>query len=250
MMRLRQVALVGRDLAAIREDIAEVLGLGEAYADPGVGKYGLSNQVWPVGDTFLEVVSPQQPGTTAGRLLDKRGGDGGYMAIFQTDDLAKARARIAAAGIRVVDQMDRNGASFTHLHPKDVPGAIVSVDAMQPAERWEWGGPAWRDHVRTDTSVEIRGAEIQGADPAAMSARWAEALGCPAEQTPDGWRLVTDGGEIRFTTPKDDRGEGLSAFDVAVRDPGAVRERARARGCLGRDGEVVLCGTRVRLVQA
>ena len=249
-MRLRQVALVGRDLAAIREDIREVLGLGEAYADPGVGKYGLANQVWPIGDTFLEVVSPKQEGTTAGRLLDKRGGDGGYMAIFQVDDLAAARARIAAAGVRIVDQSDRNGASFTHLHPKDVPGAIVSVDAMVPRERWEWGGPDWRDKVRTNVSVEIRGAEIQGDDPAAMSERWAAVLGCPRERTADDWRLVVDGGEIRFTPPNDDRGEGLCAFDVAVRDPEAVRRRAKARGCVDGRGEVRLCGTRVRLVQA
>ena len=153
-MRLRQIALVGKDLDRIRDDITAVLGLGEAYADPGVGKYGLHNQVWPIGDTFLEVVSPQQDGTTAGRLIDKRGGDGGYMAIFQTDDLAAARARIAAAGIRVVDQRDHKGAAFTHLHPKDVPGAIVSVDAMEPKERWEWGGPDWRTlFVTASTSL-------------------------------------------------------------------------------------------------
>jgi hypothetical protein len=249
-MRLRQIALVGKDLDRIRNDIAAVLGLGEAYADPGVGKYGLRNQVWPIGDTFLEVVSPQQDGTTAGRLLDKRGGDGGYMAIFQTGDLAAARARIAAAKIRVVDQIDRNGASFTHLHPKDVPGAIVSVDAMEPKERWEWGGPNWRDNVRTEVAVEIRGCEIQGADPGAMSERWTAALGRPREETADGWRIGVDGGEIRFVKLQDERGEGLRAFDVAVREPAEVKARATARGCVDAAGEVVLCGTTVRLLPA
>lgn len=248
-MRLRQIALVGKDLDRIREDITAVLGLGPAYADPGVGKYGLHNQVWPIGDTFLEVVSPKTEGTTAGRLLDKRGGDGGYMAIFQTGDLAAARARIAAANIRVVDQRDHEGASFTHLHPKDVPGAIVSIDAMDPPERWEWGGPDWRAHVKTGVSSEIRGCEIQGEDPDAMSARWVQALGRERERTADGWRIRVDGGEIRFVTPRDDRGEGLREFDVAVRDPAAVRAAAKARGCLV-DGKVVLCGTNVRLIAA
>jgi hypothetical protein len=247
-MRLRQIALVGKDLDAIRDDIAAVLGLGEAFADPGVGKYGLRNQVWPIGDTFLEVVSPQAEGATAGRLLEKRGGDGGYMAIFQVDDLAAARAQIAAAGVRVVDQADRNGASFTHLHPKDVPGAIVSVDAMEPKERWEWGGPNWRDNVRTEVAVEIRGCEIQGEDPDAISMRWSGALGRPRERTADGWRIPVEGGEIRFVTPKDGRGEGLRAFDVAVRNPAEVRARAKPRGCLDAAGEVVLCGTTVRLL--
>jgi len=249
-MRLRQIALVGENLDQIRDDITAVLGLGEAYADLGVGKYGLRNQVWPIGDTFLEVVSPKGDGTTAGRLLAKRGGDGGYMAIFQTGDLAAARARIAAAKIRVVDQADRNGASFTHLHPKDVLGAIVSVDAMEPMERWEWGGPHWRDHVKTDVTVEIRGCEIQGGDPDAISARWAEALGLPREQARGGFRIPVDGGEIRFVALKDGRGDGLREFDVAVRDPAAVKARAKARGCVDEAGEVVLCGTSVRLVEA
>ena len=249
-MRLRQIALVGKDLDAIRDDVAAVLGLGEAYADPGVGKYGLRNQVWPIGDTFLEVVSPQQEGTTAGRLLEKRGGDGGYMAIFQVDDLPAARARIAAKGVRVVDQADRNGASFTHLHPKDVPGAIVSIDAMEPRERWEWGGPDWRKNVRTDVAVEIRGCEIQAEDPDAVSKRWAEVLDRPRERTAEGWRIGVDGGEIRFVTPADGRGEGLTEFDVAVRDPQDVRARAKARGCVDGAGNVVLSGTRVKLVPA
>lgn len=249
-MRLRQIALVGKDLDAIREDVAAVLGLGEAYADPGVGKYGLRNQVWPIGDTFLEVVSPMQEDTTAGRLLEKRGGDGGYMAIFQVDDLETARARIAAAGVRVVDQADRNGASFTHLHPKDVPGAIVSIDAMEPKARWEWGGPDWRSNVRTDVAVEIRGCEIQGDDPDAISNKWAVVLGCPREATSGGWRIAVEGGEIRFGAPRDGRGEGLAEFDVAVRDPVAVRGRAMARGCVDSSGAVVLCGTRIRLVPA
>src|SRR3954469_18850515 len=103
-MRLRQIALVGQDLDACEADIRAILGLDYAYDDPGVGKFGLKNAVFPVGETFLEVVSPKQPGTTAGRLLEKRGGDGGYMVILQVEDIAEARARIAAANARVVEQ--------------------------------------------------------------------------------------------------------------------------------------------------
>src|SRR6185295_3297701 len=105
-MRLRQIALVARDLDAVRADIASVFGLDYAYVDPVVGRYGLTNLVFPVGDTFLEVVSPVVEGTTAGRLLEKRRGDGGYMVILQTDHLAQARDRVRAAGARIVDQKD------------------------------------------------------------------------------------------------------------------------------------------------
>lgn len=251
-MRLRQIALVAQDLAAAEADIRAILGLSYAYDDPGVGKYGLKNAVFPVGETFLEVVSPKQEGTTAGRLLDKRGGDGGYMAIFQVRDIAEARARIAKAGARTVANADRSdGVHMTHIHPKDIGGAIVSVDQMEPWERWEWGGPVWRENARADTSTAIVGAEIQGDDPAAMAARWGEILGFTPAQSDGGWRIDLDeGGELRFVTAKDGRGEGLGRFDVAVRDPEAVRAAAKARGKLDAKGNAILAGTRVRLVGA
>jgi catechol 2,3-dioxygenase-like lactoylglutathione lyase family enzyme len=247
-MRLRQIALVARDLAAASADISAVLGIDYAYDDPGVGKYGLRNAVFPIGDTFLEVVSPKEPGTTAGRLLEKRGGDGGYMVILQVDDLARALERVNNAAARIADQRDENGAAFTHIHPKDIGGAILSLDRMVPKERWEWGGPHWLSHVCTDTSLKLAGAELQAKDPARMAARWAQVLGRTAVMDAGVWRILLDDGEIRFSPERDGRGEGLGAFDVAVRDPDAVRAVAAARGLLDSDGAVVLAGTRVRLI--
>jgi len=249
-MRLRQIALVAKDLDAVHADIGAVLGLDWAYDDFGVGKYGLRNAVFPIGNTFLEVVSPKTDGTTAGRLLEKRGGDGGYMVILQADDLAAARAAIHAAGVRVVDQWDGDGAAFTHLHPKDVGGAILSVDHMDPKDRWEWGGPDWSRHVRTDVSTAVVGAELQADDPAAMAARWAAVLDRPAVPAGKGWKIALDEGEIRFVRASDSRGDGLGAFDVAVRDPAAVRTAAAVRGLVDADGVLTLSGARVRLVQA
>lgn len=246
MMRLRQIALVGADLAAAKAEITQVLGLGADYLDKGVRKFGLVNAVWPVGDTFLEVVSPAEPGTTAGRLMDKRGGDGGYMVILQVDDGLAARARAVGLGVRLVEQAEFKGVVMTHFHPRDVGGAILSVDQMTPPERWEWGGPDWETNVRTEVTTGIVGAELQGPDPEAMATRWGEVLGRPVEFTGEGWRIALDGGELRFVEARDGRGEGLGAFDVAVRDPAAVRA-----GAARTEGEaVVLCGTRVNLVAA
>jgi hypothetical protein len=248
-MRLRQIALVAKDLAAVRADISAVLGIDYAYDDPGLAKYGLRNAVFPIGDTFLEVVSPKEAGTTAGRLLEKRRGDGGYMVILQVDDLAQALARVKDASARIADQVDKDGAAFTHIHPKDVGGAILSLDRMIPKERWEWGGPHWQSHVCTDTSVKVAGAELQAKDPGGMAARWAQVLGRTAVRDAGVWRIRLEEGEIRFTADCDGRGEGLGAFDIVVRDIEAVEAKAEARGLLDANGTVVLAGTRVRLIQ-
>ncbi|HEY8618064.1 VOC family protein [Phenylobacterium sp.] len=250
MMRLRQIALVARDLAAAEADIRDVLGLDYAYDDPGVGKFGLKNAVFPVGDTFLEVVSPKAEGTTAGRLLDKRGGDGGYMVILQVDDGIAARQQVARAGARVIEQAEFEGVVMTHIHPKDIGGAILSVDSMPTPDEWRWGGPVWPEHVRTDISTGIVGAELQGSDPERMAWRWGEVLAREAGRAGEGWRILLDGSELRFVPARDGRGEGLCAFDVAVRDPAAAVARAQARGLVDAAGQPTLCGTRVRFVAA
>ena len=108
--------MAARDLDAAVDELRAALPLGEPYADPGVGLFGLRNAVMPLGDTFVEVVSPVQDATAAGRFLDRRG-DGAYMAMFQVEDLAGARARAAALGVREVWAIELDDISAVHLHP-------------------------------------------------------------------------------------------------------------------------------------
>ena len=68
-MRLRQVAWVANDLAESTAQVRDHLHLDVCYSDPGVGVFGLENVLFPVGDQFLEIVSPVADNTTAGRLL-------------------------------------------------------------------------------------------------------------------------------------------------------------------------------------
>ena len=113
MLHLRQVCLVARDLAPVEEDIAAILGLSPAFRDPAVAKWGLENAVFPVGTQFLEVVAPTAADTPAGRFMDRRGGDAGYMVILQTDDQAAYRARAAAAQVRTAFEFTDAGDGYS-----------------------------------------------------------------------------------------------------------------------------------------
>jgi hypothetical protein len=196
--RLRQAVLVARDLAPVSERLRAELGLGEPFADPGVGTFGLHNAVYALGDTFLEVVSPVEPGATAGRYLDRHG-DGGYMVIFQLDDLDAARERAAALGMRTVWQLDLPDISGTHLHPADTRGAIVSLDRADPPGSWRWGGPDWTGKAGRGAPGRLRGVTIAVGEPDAVAARWAELLGV---ERGDG-RLELDGGYVAFERARD-----------------------------------------------
>lgn len=248
-MRLRQIALVARDLEPVVEELCSVLGLEVCFRDPGVGEFGLHNALMAMDDTFLEVVSPEKDGTAAGRLLERRNGDGGYMALFQTADLAAERPNIDALGIRVVWSADFPEAKAHHLHPRDIGGAIVSIDQMTPPESWKWGGPDWGNHIRTERIGAIAGAELQADDPKAMAERWASVLRSEAVQDGDAWNVPLDGGVCRFVPDRDGRGEGISSVIVTVNDRDAVLAAAKERGLPYDANSVTLCGTRFQFAQ-
>jgi len=220
MIRLRQVALVARQLEPAVDELCERLGLSVCFHDPGVATFGLHNALMVIGDQFLEVVSPTQEGTTAGRLLDKRGSDGGYMAIYEVDDLEEREVRLTQAGVRIVWRGDMPQIRGRHLHPADVGGAIVSIDQPVPSGAWHWAGPLWHAHADNSVVSAIAGVVVGAKDPSAMRGQWHR---CEVEHA------------VRFV-PAGPRGEGIDELELVASD----RRRAGE--------ELRICGVTIRLV--
>jgi hypothetical protein len=244
-MHIRQVALVAHDLDRVVDDLCAVLGVAVSFNDPGVAVFGLRNAVMPVGETFLEVVSPVQPDASAARYLARRKGDGGYMVILQTTDLAADRERLRGLGVRVVWETTLPDIATVHLHPGDLGGAIVSLDQPQPAAAWRWAGAEWQGKVCTERVLRIAGVCIQTAHPAVLAARWAQVLGT------DWHREGTDrgvvglrSGAVYMIPERDGRGEGISAVVLESADATAIRHAAERRNCMTADGEVAIGGVR------
>ena len=235
-MRLRQAVFVASELEPVASALRAALGLGEPFRDPGVGEFGLTNAVFALGDCFLEVVSPARPDTAAGRYLERRGGDGGYMVLFDIVDLEGARARAEQSGVRVVWRLDLPDISGTHLHPADMRGAIVSLDRSNPYGTWRWGGPQWTGRTGSGAPGRLVGITVAVGDPAAVAARWGHVLGVTVSgDAPAALRL--DGGDVRFVAAEDERAEGL--VEIAVELPAARR---------GEQEAIELGGVRLRLL--
>ena len=232
MIRLRQVVIAARDLEPAVAALRRALPLGEPYNDPGVAHFGLVNAVMALGDTFLEVVTPVTATAPATRFLERRG-EGGYMVILQLSDLEAARARLSKLGARVVWQNDLPDISGTHVHPKDLPGAIVSLDAARPPETWHWAGPAWTGRTPERLGPgRVTGATFHTPDPEAAARRWSDVLGVAAADR----EIPLEGGRVRFLPGAE---EGVASFQVAL--PAAARA--------GRD-RVEVAGTLFDLEQA
>ncbi len=177
--RLRQAVIATRDLEGVADRLRRTLGLGEPYADPGVEHFGLRNAVFALGDTFLEVISPIRLDTSAGRLLDRRGGDTGYMLMFQVEDLAAARERARRENVREVFEVSLEDIDEVHLHPADTRAAIVALSQPKPPESWRWGGTDW---PARSAPLRITGATITVAQPVGVAALWQSILDIQFDQ--------------------------------------------------------------------
>jgi hypothetical protein len=246
---MRQICLVARHLAPVVEELQSVLGLEVCHRDPGVGKYGLENALFPVGDKFLEVVAPVREGTTAGRYLDRRGGDGGYMVITQCDDLAPRRQRCEALGVRIANEIGYPEYRELQLHPRDVGAAMLSFGwqegARTPGGPWHPAGVKASVTPRSNAlgspsaaprpAIAMTAAELQSEDPDRLARRWSEVIERPVRMQ-DGQRVIAlDDATLRFTETADGRGEGLAGLDLTCADPGRRRL-------------ALICGIRFRLL--
>lgn len=252
-MRLRQIALTAWDLETETKALTETLGIEVAYRDPEVDAFGLNNIVAPAGGEFIEIVSPKPDATNtaAGRYMERRGGDSGYMVIFHSEDAVAERARIADLGIRMIWKTDRPEHTAGQFHPRDLGGVLTSIethpglaDIHETMCPWPPAGNDWRDHVATDRVTGVIGCEIQADDTAAVAARWGAMVQSEVENPETNlWKLKVGNAEIRFVPVTDPRGAGLAAVDLATADRAAIVASAKALGLPANDDQVTICGT-------
>jgi hypothetical protein len=266
-IRIRQIAQVGSDYAGIERQLRDVFDLDVSYRDrgerpakeAGVSPFGLRNFIVPIGNQFLETVSPQPdlPDSAGARYLNKRGGDGGYMVIMQVPqaEYASRRQRLLDMGVRLVAdaQPAEGGGAGLQIHPKDLPGGINALRWCEDEERedgpWWPTGPDWQSHKRTEIVQAIRAAEIQTPDPSGVATRWAELLQEPLAQDSKGNPTIElRGATIRFVQPSDGRPEGLGGIDLEVVDADRALSNADRIGVRSGDDQIMICGMRLRLV--
>ena len=250
-MRLRQICLVAQELEPRVAELADIFGLAVCHRDGNVAKYGLVNALLPIGASFLEVVAPSRNGTAAGRYLERRGGDGGYMVILDCDDIERRRRRMETIGVRIANPLRYETYTGLQLHPRDTGGSMLEFNHTAGGARLDGpyhpAGPEWRRAVRTDVTTSLLAAEIQSPDPARLAARWSEIVERPVSRAADGdAEIVLDLGTIRFVRDSDGRGEGLGGVELLVPERTRIVATARQRRCCVGD-DVIVCGTRFRV---
>lgn len=214
-----------RDLEGVTASLERELGLAPGFRDDGVGAFGLENRVLAAGDCFVEVLTPLRADSAGQRYLERRGSDGGYMAIFQLSDRSAALSQAAEAETRVVWHLDLDDISGTHLDPRDVTGAIVSLDWADPPESWRWAGPSWQGGSPPGLIPGgITSLVVAVGDPHASARRWAAALGPGAQLDSTVIRLQEAEQLISFVAEEDRAHQGIVSCGIALEGAAGPRD--------------------------
>jgi hypothetical protein len=238
-LNLRQICLAAPALGPAVDAVRDVFGVDVCHRDPNVAKYGLENALFVFGRAFLEIVAPTRPDTAAGRFIERSGGLGGYMAIFDCDDPARRRRLVEGLGVRVANELDYPGFRGIQLHPRDCRATMLEFDRTEGAHDLDGpyhpAGEHWRQWQRLDRVSGIPLIDVETPDPQGLAAHWSRLADRPLRQDGDRPRIDFDLGAVRFAGVPPGTPERLATAWVDVGDPGAVLDAARRRG-LGVDG--------------
>ena len=243
-LNLRQVCLAAPELEPAVDAVRDLFGVDVCFRDENVAKYGLVNALFVFGHAFLEIVAPTRADTAAGRFIERSGGVGGYMAIFDCSDPEARRARAEAMGVRIAHVLDYHGYWGIQLHPRDCRATMLEFDRTEGGHDLDGpyhpAGERWRDFQRLDRVRGIPVIEVESPDPDALAGHWSKLIDREVVQR----EMRFDLGVARFVGAAPGTPERLSAMQVQVADPQAVLATAQRRGIAVDAGGFMLGGMR------
>lgn len=270
--RLRQIALVSNDLRRARQQLTEIFGIPVVFVDPAVGQWGLENILVSIGGDIIEVVAPKQDGTTAGRLLDRRG-EGGYMIIMQTED-AETRRKAIESGKRTKvifshpfsnsysswDGVKDEGHCIQY-HPKGMKGGMMpELDSHTACSQnqdplnerfspWHACGKDYESYIKLmkqTSHLHLLQCTLrlgsEDSNVAGAAKQWSDLFGVPVSRD----ELAFTNARMSFVPGSEGKSEGLHSITIGVetkRELNGILNRAREAGLWrAADGSFLLLG--------
>ena len=136
LRRLNHVAIAVPDLEAATALYRDRLG-ARVSAPSHLPAHGVTVVFVDLPGTKVELLAPLGAGSPLATFLARNPGGGMHHLCYEVDDIAAARDRLAAEGLRVLgDGEPRPGAHgrpVLFLHPKDGLGTLIELEEVRPA---------------------------------------------------------------------------------------------------------------------
>lgn len=131
--RLNHVAIAVPDLAAASALYRNRLGAKVSDAVP-LPDHGVTTVFVELPNTKIELIAPLDEASPIMRFLERNPEGGIHHLCYEVDDIAAARDRLIADGMRVLGdgrlQIGAHGKPVLFLHPKDMCGTLVELEQI------------------------------------------------------------------------------------------------------------------------
>jgi methylmalonyl-CoA/ethylmalonyl-CoA epimerase len=181
--RLRQVALLVRDLEEAGQLYQRILGMSPTHRGE-LPQYGLTNLVLPAGrDTFIELLQPATPDSPAARFLGRRG-EAPYLLIFETREYDRLVPHLKSLGVRITGETQHPEHRSAFVHPASTNGAFLEIVEVTgvgapSSEGWPPAGPR-QPGVGQPLTRQIRQVAVLVRDLDQATRWWGEMFGLRA----------------------------------------------------------------------
>jgi methylmalonyl-CoA/ethylmalonyl-CoA epimerase len=128
------VGIAVEDLDATVEHYRAVLGVEPSHRER-VEDQGVEEVLFPVGSSFIQLLGAVGPDSPVGRSLATRG-PGIHHVAYRVRDVAVALEHLRAEGIRLIDDVPREGSRNTliaFVHPRSMDGVLVELVQPRPS---------------------------------------------------------------------------------------------------------------------
>ena len=122
------VGIAVEDLDASVELYRTALGVEPTHRER-VEDQGVEEVLFPVGSSFIQLLTPIRPDSPVARSLEGRG-PGVHHIAYRVRDLAAALDHLRAEGVRLIDDAPRAGSRDTliaFVHPGSMGGVLVEL---------------------------------------------------------------------------------------------------------------------------
>jgi methylmalonyl-CoA epimerase len=128
------VGVAVEDIEATIQLYRDTLGMPLVHRET-VSEQGVEAALLDIGDGHVELLEPLGADTAVGKFLQKRG-PGLHHVAYRVDDVEAELGRLAAAGIKLIDEQPRTGirgSRVAFVHPASTGGVLTEIVQVGPA---------------------------------------------------------------------------------------------------------------------
>ena len=126
--RIEHVAIAVKDMEKMRDIFENKLGISMEYEED-IPEYKTKLAMYPIGETYLEVLESYSPKTETSRWIDEHG-EGLFHICLEVDDIDGALIELKEKGVKLIDETPRighGGARIAFLDPEATGNLVIEL---------------------------------------------------------------------------------------------------------------------------